>query len=140
MGRILAIDYGRKRCGIAVSDPDRIIGSPLTTVGSHELLAFLKKYIGSEDVDCIVVGEPRQMDYSASEAEQYIRVFLKQLKKAFPEILLERVDERFTSMMASRAILDSGVSRKQRQDKALVDKVSAAIILQTYMEMRKEER
>ncbi len=140
MGRILAIDYGRKRCGIAVTDPDRIIATPLTTVGSHELLVFLKKYIGTEGVDCIVIGEPRQMDYSASEAEQYIHAFMKQLKKAFPEIMIERVDERFTSLMASRAILDSGVSRKQRQDKALVDKVSAAIILQTYMEMKKEEK
>lgn len=138
MGRIMAIDYGRKRSGIAVSDPLGIIASPLTTVPTHELHAFLKKYIPDEDVDCLVIGEPKQMDYSASEAEQYIIPFIKQIRKAFPELRIERIDERFTSLMASQAILESGISKKNRQDKSLVDKVSAAIILQTYMEMRKD--
>lgn len=136
MSRTIGIDYGRKRCGIAVTDPDGIIASPMTTIPSHELLSFLKKYISEEDVDCIVIGEPRQMDNTASEAEQYIAPFIKQLHKVFPEIGIERVDERFTSMMASQAIMQSGVSKKNRRDKSLVDKVSAAIILQTYLEMK----
>ncbi len=135
MGRIVAIDYGRKRSGIAVTDPEGIIASPLTTVPTHELLDFLKKYFAKENVDCLVIGEPKQMDYSVSEAEQYIAPFIKLVKKAFPNLKLERVDERFTSMMASQAILDSGISKKDRRDKGLVDKVSAAIILQTYLEM-----
>jgi putative Holliday junction resolvase len=137
MGRIIGIDHGRKRTGIAVTDPSRIIASPLTTVPTHELIEFLKKYISEEDVDGIVVGEPKQMDYSASESEQFIKPFLKQLKKTFPEITIERVDERFTSKMAMQAILDSGINKKRRRDKALVDKVSAAIILQTYLDMIK---
>ena len=138
MARIISIDYGRKRCGIAVTDPSRIIASPLTTVSSHELLVFLKKYISEEDVDCIVIGEPKQMDNTASEAEQYIGPFIKQLRKAYPDMQIERVDERFTSMMASQAILESGINKKGRRDKALVDKVSAAIILQSYLETIKK--
>lgn len=136
MGRIIGIDYGRKRCGIAVTDVSGIIASPLTTVSSAGLMAFLKEYIGVEDVECVVIGEPRQMDYSVSESEQFILPFIKQLRKTFPDIPIERVDERFTSKLASQAILDSGVSKKNRRDKALVDKVSAAIILQTYLEMK----
>jgi putative Holliday junction resolvase len=136
MGRILAIDYGRKRCGLAVTDPEQIIGNPLSTVSTHELIPFLEKYIVKEDVECIVIGEPRQMDNTASEAEQFIRPFVKQLRKLFPEMKIERVDERFTSLMASQSILESGAKKKDRQDKGLVDKVSAAIILQTYLDMR----
>lgn len=136
MGRIIAIDYGRKRCGIAVTDPLAIIASPLTTVKTHELMMFIKKYLSDEEVDCIVIGEPKQMDYSESESEELIRPFIKQLKKVIPNMPIERVDERFTSKMASQAILDAGMNKKSRQDKALVDKVSAAIILQTYLEMR----
>ena len=135
MGRIVAIDYGRKRSGIAVTDPLGMIASPLTTVPTHELLGFLKKYFDEEDVECLVIGEPKQMDYTASEAEKYISPFIKRLKKVFPEIKIERIDERFTSGMAAQAILASGKSKKDRQDKSLVDKVSAAIILQTYLEM-----
>ncbi|HSG68668.1 MAG TPA: Holliday junction resolvase RuvX [Bacteroidales bacterium] len=135
MGRVIGIDYGRKRTGVAVTDPGRIIASPLTTVPTHELSDFLRKYITDEDVECIVIGQPRQMDYTESEAEQYIRPFIKKLGKEFPHIKIERVDERFTSQMASRVILDSGINKKSRRDKALVDKVSAAIILQTYLEM-----
>lgn len=136
MGRIIAIDYGRKRCGIAVTDPLKIIASPLTTVAANELLAFLKNYLMGEEVDCIVIGEPRQMDYSESESEKFIIPFIKQLKKSFPEMPIERVDERFTSKMASQAILDAGINKKGRQDKSLIDKVSATIILQTYLEMK----
>jgi len=135
MARIIGLDYGRKRTGIAVTDPERIIASPLTTVPTHGLMAFLKNYVTEEEVDCIVIGEPKQMDYTASESEQYIIPFVKQLRKVFPGITIERVDERFTSMMASQAIIDSGAGKKDRRDKTLVDKVSAAIILQTYLEM-----
>jgi len=138
MARIISIDYGRKRSGIAVTDPSRIIASPLTTVSTHELLDFLKKYISEEDVDCIVIGEPKQMDNTASEAEQFIKPFIKQLMKAYPDMKIERVDERFTSMMASQVILDSGINKKGRRDKALVDKVSAAIILQSYLDTIKK--
>lgn len=140
MGRIIGIDYGRKRCGIAVTDPDGIIAGPLDTVPAFELLDFLKKYIAEQNVDCIVIGEPRQMDYSVSEAEKYIRPFIGQLKKAFPGISIERVDERFTSMMASQAILQAGAKKKDRKNKALVDKVSATIILQTYLDMRPDKK
>ena len=136
MGRIIGIDYGRKRSGIAVTDPQGIFASPLTTVPTHELHEFLQKYFAEEDVDCIVIGEPKQMDNTVSESEQYIKPFIKRLGKTFPDIRIERVDERFTSMLATQAILDSGVSKKSRRDKALVDKVSAAIILQTYLEMK----
>ena len=135
MGRIVAIDYGRKRSGIAVTDPEGIIASPLTTVPTHELLDFLKKYFTKESVECLVIGEPKQMNYSVSEAEQYIAPFIKLVKKAFPKLKIDRVDERFTSLLASQAILESGISKKERRDKGLVDKVSAAIILQTYLEM-----
>ena len=132
----MAIDYGRKRTGIAVTDPEAIIASPLTTIPTHELHAFIKKYFAEENVDCLVIGEPKQMDYSASEAEKYIAPFIKQLIKTFPGLKIERVDERFTSIMASQAILESGINKTSRQDKGLVDKVSAAIILQTYLDMQ----
>lgn len=137
MGRIIGLDYGRKRTGIAVTDPDRIIATPLATVPTHTLLDFLKKYIAGEDVDAIVVGEPKQKDNTASEAEQYIKPFIGQCRKLFPGMAIERVDERFTSVMAGRTILESGVGKKARQDKSLVDKVSATIILQTYLDILK---
>ena len=137
MGRVIGLDYGRKRTGIAVTDPDRIIATPLTTVPTHTLLDWLKKYMAGEDVDAMIIGEPRQRDNTASEAELYIRPFIRQCRKLFPELAIERVDERFTSVMAGRAILDAGMNRKARQDKSLVDKVSAAIILQTYLDMQK---
>ena len=137
MGRIIGLDYGRKRTGIAVTDPDRIIATPLATVPTHTLLDWLKKYMAGEEVDEIIIGEPRQKDNTASEAEQYIRPFIGQCRKLFPDLIIERVDERFTSVMAAKAIFDSGVNRKTRQDKSLVDKVSAAIILQTYLDMQK---
>ena len=134
MGRILAIDYGRKRVGLAVTDPLKMIANPLTTVHSAEVLQYLKDYIQDHEVECIVVGEPRNMANNPSEAEQYITPFLKQLNKTFPDIRVERHDERFTSKMASAAILQSGASKKQRQNKALVDTVSATLILQSYLE------
>lgn len=136
MGRILAIDYGQKRVGIAVTDEDQIIASPLTTVHSKDIITFLKAYINKENVELFVVGEPRQMNNKASESVKYTEPFVRLLVKQFPEIPVERVDERFTSMIAQRTILESGAKKKDRQNKALVDTVSAAIILQSYLEAR----
>ncbi|MGB4204073.1 MAG: Holliday junction resolvase RuvX [Bacteroidales bacterium] len=139
MGRILAIDYGRKRTGIAVSDPLQIISTALQTVETHNLIPFLKDYISRETVDCIVVGEPRQMNNQPSESVIYIEPFIRQLKKEFPEIPVERVDERFTSKIASRAIQQSGLKKKDRRDKSLIDSVSAVILLQSWFEKNKKE-
>ena len=136
MGRILAIDYGQKRVGIAVTDELQIIANGLTTVKSHELLSFLTKYIADENVSCIVVGKPMQMDYTASESEKFITPVLKSLRKLFPNIPVERIDERFTSKMAMQTMIDSGINKKSRRNKELVDTISATIILQTYMEMK----
>ncbi len=135
MGRILAIDYGQKRVGLAVTDEDRIIASPLTTVHSKDIIAFLKDYIKKERVDLLLVGEPKQMNNRPSESVKFIDPFVRQLRKEFPDIPLERIDERFTSKMAQRSILESGAKKKDRQDKGIVDMVSAAIMLQSYLEM-----
>jgi putative holliday junction resolvase len=136
MGRILAIDYGAKRVGIAATDVLQLIANPLTTIHSKDIFTFLKDYIAREPVDCIVVGEPRQMNNTPSESVLVIEPFVKRLRKEFPAIAIERVDERFTSKMAVNSIRESGVNRKRRQDKALVDTVSATLILQSYMEGR----
>ncbi|MBQ3635170.1 MAG: Holliday junction resolvase RuvX [Bacteroidales bacterium] len=136
MSRILAIDYGKKRCGIAVSDPMRIVAGGLTTVATGELMKFVKDYVQKEDVGVIVMGEPRQMDGSESETMAYIKPFLGRLRKELPDMKVEMVDERFTTKLAQRAMIDGGVSKKDRNNKnGLVDMVSATIILQTYMEM-----
>ena len=134
MGRILAIDYGSKRVGIAATDELQLIANPLTTVHSKDIFAFLHEYISHEPVDCIVVGEPRQMNNTPSESVKVIEPFVKRLQKEFPTIPVARVDERFTSLMATNSIRESGVNRKRRQDKALVDTISATLILQSYME------
>jgi putative holliday junction resolvase len=136
MGRILAIDYGQKRVGIAVTDEMQIIATPLTTIAAHETIRFLKEYLLKNKVDTFVVGEPRQMNNSASESARFIDPFVKQLRKEFADIPIERMDERFTSVMATQAIRNSGLKKKDRQDKSLVDAVSAAIILQSFMEAR----
>ena len=133
MGRIVALDYGKKRTGIAVTDELQLIASGLTTVASHELLVFLKKYVSDERVEKFVVGEPRQMNNTPSESEVFIAPFLSRLKKAFPDLPIVREDERFTSKMAIRTMIDSGLKKKQRRDKALVDEISATIILQAYL-------
>ncbi|WP_178983887.1 Holliday junction resolvase RuvX [Winogradskyella helgolandensis] len=133
MGRILAIDYGTKRTGLAVTDEMQIIASGLTTVETKALLPFLKNYISTEKVEKIVVGLPKQMDNTASESEVYIQKFLVQLSKAIPEIPVDRVDERFTSKMAFQTMIDSGLKKKQRKNKALVDEISATLILQSYL-------
>ncbi len=133
MGRILAIDYGTKRTGLAVTDEMQIIASGLTTVETNDLLQFLEDYVASENVDKFVVGLPKQMDNTASESEVYIQKFLEKLTKVIPNIPVERVDERFTSKMAFQTIIDSGLKKKQRQNKALIDEISATLILQSYL-------
>ena len=133
MGRILAIDYGTNRTGIAITDEMQIIASGLTTVDTKELLQFLQDYITKEKVEKIVVGLPKQMDNTASESEVYIQKFLVQLAKAIPNIPVDRVDERFTSKMAFQSMIDSGLKKKQRKNKALIDEISATLILQSYL-------
>ncbi len=137
MGRILAIDYGRKRVGIAVTDPGQIIANRLTTVPTHTIWDFLKEYFEKEKVETVVVGYPRQMNNQASEAVRYINPFLKRFQKVYPEILLELFDERFTSKMAFQTMIDGGLKKQKRQDKAMVDSISATIILQNYLEQRR---
>ncbi len=136
MGRILAIDYGSKRVGLAVTDEMQMIAGGLTTVHSKDVIAFLKDYCSKEDVECIVVGEPFDMQNRASDASRYIDPFVKHLRKQFPHIPVERMDERFTSQMAMRAMIDAGLKKKARQNKALVDTISATIILQYYLQQK----
>ena len=133
MGRIIALDFGKKRTGVAVTDELQIIASGLTTVATHDLVAFLQKYIAKEKVDTIIVGEPKQMDNTPSESEALIQPFLNRLAKVFPEMPVERQDERFTSKMAFQTMIDSGLKKNQRKNKALVDEISATIILQAYL-------
>lgn len=137
MGRIVAIDYGKKRCGIAVTDELQIIATGLTTVETNSLIPFLKDYIGKNNVTCLVVGEPKQMNNTPSESAIYIEPFVTLLGKTFSNIPVNRVDERFTSLMATRTIREAGLKKKDRQDKALVDTVSATIMLQSYLEIVK---
>jgi putative holliday junction resolvase len=134
MGRIIALDYGQKRIGIAVTDELQLIANGLTTVNPNEIMPYLKKYIASETVSCIVVGKPMQMNNTESESEKFITPFLKSLSKQFPDIPVVRIDERFTSKMAFQTMIDSGINKKSRQNKELIDTISATIILQTYME------
>ena len=133
MARILAIDYGSKRTGIAVTDTLQIIASGLTTVNTNDLLSFLKDYTNKEQVEIFVIGEPKQMNNTASESEVLIIPFLEKLKETFPNIPIQRVDERFTSKMAFQTMIDSGLKKKQRKNKALVDEISATLILQSYL-------
>jgi putative Holliday junction resolvase len=136
MGRIMAIDYGRKRVGIAVTDELQLIANGLTTIPAHEIFTFLKSYVQQEKVDAFVIGEPRQMNNQPSESLHYIIPFVNRLKKEFPEIPVEMVDERFTSKMAFQTMIDGGLKKKERQNKELVDTISAAIILQSYLNAR----
>lgn len=136
MGRILAIDYGQKRVGVAVTDEDQIIATPLTTVHSKDIIPFLMDYTGREKVELFVVGEPKRLNNQASESVKYIEPFVRLLIKSFPGIPVERVDERFTSLIAQRTMISSGLKKKDRQNKSLVDTISAAIILQSYLESR----
>ena len=137
MSRILAIDYGRKRTGLAVSDTMQIIANGLTTVPTHELLDFIAGYVQKEPVERIIIGLPKQMNNEVSENMKYIEPFVRLLKKKIPEMPGEFVDERFTSVLAHRTMLEAGLKKKDRQNKALVDEISATIILQTYLESKR---
>jgi putative holliday junction resolvase len=136
MGRIVAIDYGQKRVGLAVTDELKLIATSLGAVAAHDIIEFLKDYTIKNQVDCFVVGEPKQMNNTPSESVRFIDPFVKQLRKEFPGIPVERMDERFTSLMATRTIRDSGVNQKARRNKSLVDTVSATILLQSFLEYR----
>ena len=137
MAKILALDFGIKRVGIAVTDDLQIIASGLTTIPTKEIFEFLDSYLRSEKVELFLIGEPRQMDYSASESEKHIIPFIKKLNLKFSNIPVQRVDERFTSKMAFQTMIDSGLKKKQRQNKALIDEISATIILQSYLYNKK---
>jgi len=134
MGRILALDYGKKRVGMAITDPLQIIANGLNTVNTRDIKDFLIGYLDKEDIECVVVGEPKQLSNQPSESVRYIDPFITWFGKKFPGMRLERMDERFTSKIAQRAIIDGGVKKMKRRDKKLVDKVSAVIILQSYLE------
>jgi len=136
MGRILAIDYGKKRVGLAVTDPMQIIASPLTTVPVAEIESFLTGYLKKEEVDEFVIGYPVQMNNMPSESVKYIDRFLKKLRKLFPDKPVHLADERFTSIMAFRTMIEGGVKKKGRSDKSMVDRISASLILRTFLEKR----
>jgi len=140
MARILSIDYGRKRIGLAVTDPQQIIANRLTTIPTHTIWDFLKEYFQKEKIETVVVGYPRQMNNEASEAVRYINPFLKKFQVQYPEIKLEIIDERFTSKMAFQTMIDGGLKKQKRQDKALVDGISATIILQSYLEQKRNKQ
>ena len=137
MSRILAIDYGKKRVGIAVTDTEQIIANKLTTVPTFQIWDFLKDYFEKEDVEKVVIGYPRQLNNQPSESIRYINPFLRRFQKVYPQMHIEQVDERFTSKIAFQTMIDGGLKKKARQNKALVDAVSATIILQTYMDQEK---
>lgn len=136
MGRIMAIDYGSKRVGLAVTDPLRMISSALDTVHSKDLIAYLEAYFKKEPVDIIVVGEPKTLANVPSDSARFIEPFVTHLRKKFPDKLIERFDERFTSSMAHQTMRDGGLGKKARRDKDLVDRISATIILQDYMQSK----
>jgi putative Holliday junction resolvase len=138
MGRILAIDYGQKRVGLAVTDELQLIANPLTTVPAAEILAFLEDYMEKETVEIIVVGYPVQMNNTPSQSIKFIDPFIRSLTKMFPDIPIEKADERFTSKMAFQAMLDAGLKKKDRQNKELVDSISATLILQSFLQQRKK--
>ncbi|MDZ7741779.1 MAG: Holliday junction resolvase RuvX [Bacteroidota bacterium] len=134
MARIMAIDYGRKRVGIAVTDENQIIASALTTVHAREIFEFLDDYLREEEVECIVVGEPKDWQGRDSEAVEFINPFVKKLHKKYSGVRIERHDESYTSKMAFQAMIDAGLKKKARQQKETIDKISATLILQSFME------
>ena len=136
MSKIISIDYGLKRIGIAITDELRIFAFGLTTVSNFEIIPFLKKTINEEQVDTIVIGKPLKFNNNPSELEDQILLFIKKLKKFFPKIIITRYDERFTSSIAKQTISNSGINKKKRMNKSLVDKISATIILQSYLEKK----
>lgn len=135
--RILAIDYGIKRTGIAVSDELQIIASGLTTIPSETAISFLKDYFSKERVEKVIIGEPKQMNNEPSESAPLINAFVEKFKNAFPDMPVDRVDERFTSKMAFQTMIDSGLGKKQRQNKGLIDEISATIMLRDYLSRKK---
>ena len=137
MGRIVALDYGKKRTGIAVSDPLKMIAGGLTTLPSGETIGFLKQYIAENAVDLFVLGDPRQMNYEPSENRERVLKFKENLHRSFPDIRIQMVDERFSSLLAHQAMIQGGLKKKDRQNKALVDELSATIILQSFLETNK---
>jgi putative Holliday junction resolvase len=139
MARILSIDYGKKRVGLAVTDPGKIIATRLTTVPSAQIWVFLEEYFRKETVETVVVGYPRQLNNEASEAVRYINPFLRKFQQKYPEMRLELADERFTSKLAFQTMIDGGLKKEKRQDKALVDGISATIILQTFLEQERNK-
>ena len=136
MGRLLSIDYGRKRCGIAVTDSLQIVANGFTTVPTHTLIDFIKKYVATENVDKIIVGKPTTMRGEDSESMKYITPGINRLKKELPNIPIEFWDERFTSVLAHKSMIDSGMKKTARQDKAIVDEISATIILNDYLQSK----
>lgn len=136
MARVLAIDYGSKRVGIAVTDELQIIASGLTTVHSKDVISFLEDYCGKNEVECIVIGEAKDLKNNPSESARFIEPFVKHLSRKFKHLRIERIDERFTSKMAFQTMIDSGLKKKARQNKALIDEISATIILQSYLEQQ----
>lgn len=135
MARIMAIDYGTKRIGIAVTDPLKMIANSLTTVDVKEVMNFLDGYFKKEEVECVVVGQPLNLNNTDSEMEKKALLFIQDLKNKFPFINIKRMDERFTSVIAQQTIIDAGIKKTDRRDKSLADKVSATIILQSYLEI-----
>jgi len=133
MGRLLAIDFGQKRTGLAVTDEFQIIASGLTTVDTKELMSFLQTYFQKEKVEKVIIGEPKRLNNEPSEVTPLVNAFVEAFKQAFPTMPVERIDERFTSKMAFQTMIDSGLKKKQRQNKALIDEIAATIILQDYM-------
>lgn len=136
MGKLLAIDFGTKRIGLAETDPLQIIASGLDTIENRKIFEFLDGYLKNEQVDEIIVGEPKRMDDTPSESEKYIKPFIVELEKKYPNIPVKRFDERYTSKMAFQTMIDSGIGKKARRNKGLVDKISATIILQSYMQSK----
>lgn len=137
MGRILSIDYGSKRVGIAVTDPAQIIATSLTTVHSKDVIQYIIDYASKETLECIVVGDPKQLNNMPSESKHLVDTFVRQLKKKLPHIPVELIDERFTSKIAQQTITMSGLKKKDRKNKKLIDSISATLILQSYLEKKK---
>lgn len=140
MARILSIDYGKKRVGLAVTDPQQIIATRLTTIPTYTIWDFLNEYFQKEQVEIVVVGYPKQMNNEASESVKYINPFLRKFQIQYPEMKLEILDERFTSKMAFQTMIDGGLKKQKRQDKALIDGISATIILQGFLEQKRNKQ
>ena len=136
MAKALGIDYGKKRVGIAISDSLQIIASALTTINTPNIFTFLKDLLEKEEIDCFVVGKPKNLDGTTTDSTEITKEFVAKLSKKYPHISIKRIDERFTSKIAKQSILDAGIKKMKRRDKALVDKVSAAIILQSYLDAK----